>query len=75
MGAKTPTRKAPATKKKKKKHGTDAKLQFPLLRHDDSLDDMLKEMLGEKVKVYGEMKSPANAALAVKEAQKFGMNA
>ena len=74
MGAKTPTRKAPVVKKKKKKAGTDAKLQFPLLRNDDSLDDMLKEMLGEKVQVYGELKSPVNAG-AVKEAQKYGIGA
>lgn len=55
-GAKTPAKKAVVSKKKKKKHGTDAKLQFPLLRNDDSLDDMLKDMLGEKVMVYGDLK-------------------
>ena len=33
-------------KKKKKKQEPEAKLQFPLLRNDDTLDDMLKEMTG-----------------------------
>ena len=44
-------------KKKKKKQDVEAKLQFPLLRNDDTLDNMLKEMTGNDVQVYGLEKS------------------
>ena len=46
-------------KKKKKKQEPEAKLQFPLLMKDDALDDLLKEMTGKNVSVYGEDRTPS----------------